>query len=64
MEAGTLADVLLLKSASELLSALKGAEKAIAKALPHLPPDKEAVFCGEWLAEIKSVIAAATNIPG
>jgi len=31
---------------------LEGARKTLIKALPHLPPDNEAIFAGEWLAEI------------
>jgi hypothetical protein len=46
-----------------MLSALIGAEKAIIKALPYLPPDKEAVFCGEWLAEIQAAIQTAKATP-
>lgn len=41
----------------ELLAALEGADKAITAALPHLPADGEAVFCGEWLSEIREAIA-------
>lgn len=44
---------------SLLLAALEGADKAITAALPHLPADGEAVFCGEWLEEIREAIAAA-----
>lgn len=44
---------------AQLLAALEGADKAISAALPHLPADAEAVFCGEWLAEIREAIAAA-----
>jgi hypothetical protein len=44
---------------TELLSALIGAEKAILKALPHLPPDDEAVYCGEWLETIRQAIKNA-----
>lgn len=43
----------------ELLSLLDGASKAIAKAIPHLPADDEAIFCGEWLAEINEAISKA-----
>lgn len=47
--------------AFELLSALIGAEKCIVKSLPYLPADKEAVYCGEWLVEIREAIANATG---
>jgi hypothetical protein len=47
--------------AEELLQALKGARRALAKALPHLPPDGLAVYCGEWIGEIDKVIAKATG---
>lgn len=47
----------------ELLSALIGAEKCIVKSLPHLPADKEAVFCGEWLADIRETITKVTGKP-
>lgn len=57
----TEANARLIAAAPELLAALVGAEKALVKALPLLPPDKEAVFCGEWLAEIRDAIAQATG---
>lgn len=44
-------------STATLLDALIGAEQCITKALPHLPPDTLAVFCGEWLADIRETIA-------
>lgn len=43
----------------ELLAVLDGADKAITAALPYLPADDEAVFCGEWLAQIREAIANA-----
>lgn len=49
----------LVAAAPELLSALKGAQLALRKALPHLPADDEAIYCGEWLDEIKEAIAKA-----
>ena len=39
-----------------LLLALKGAESALVKALPYLPADTVAVYCGKWLAEIRATI--------
>ena len=35
-----------------LESLLRGAEAALRQALPFLPAEAEAVFVGEWLAEI------------
>ncbi len=49
----------LLKSAPELLAALKGAQSALRKALPFLPADKEALYVGEWLEEVNEAIAIA-----
>ena len=49
----------LIAQRDELLAALEGADKAITAALPHLPADGEAVFCGEWLSEIRAAIARA-----
>lgn len=51
----------MLDNECKMLAALKGAESALRKALPYLPADKEAVYCGEWLVEIQEVIAAATG---
>ena len=48
--------IVLMAESPELLRILKGAEQALAKALPYLPPDGEAVFCGEWLGEVKEII--------
>jgi len=48
-------------AAPELLAALIGAQSALRKAVPHLPPDDEAVYCGEWLDEINAAIAKATG---
>jgi hypothetical protein len=52
-------DKLIKRSAQrdELLAALEGADKALIKAMPYLPADEEAVLCGEWLEEIREVIA-------
>jgi hypothetical protein len=44
-------------SKAQILDALIGAEKCITQAIPHLPPDTLAVFCGEWLADIRETIA-------
>ena len=40
---------------------LIGAQKALRKALPYLPADKEAVFCGEWLSAINDALKVGTN---
>ena len=39
-----------------MLAALKGAQSALRKALPYLPADEDAIYCGEWLNEINEVI--------
>lgn len=41
----------------ELLSALMGMCGAMQKAMPHLPADHEAIYCGEWLAAAQETIA-------
>ena len=51
----------MLDNECKMIEALKGAESSILKALPYLPADKEAVYCGEWLVEIRQVIAAVTG---
>ena len=51
----------MLDNECKMVAALKGAESALRKALPYLPADKEAVYCGEWLVEIREVIAAVTG---
>jgi hypothetical protein len=44
-----------------LAEALKGAQRALRKALPHCPADEEhngdSVFVGEWLDEVNEVVA-------
>jgi len=42
-----------------MVAALKGAQSALRKALPFLPADNEAVYCGEWLDEINEALALA-----
>lgn len=54
-----LANARLIAAAPEMLAALIGAEQCITRALPHLPPDTLAVFCGEWLADIREAIEKA-----
>ncbi len=49
----------LISAAPDLLAALIGAEHCITRALPHLPPDTLAVYCGEWLATVREAIAKA-----
>jgi hypothetical protein len=53
------ADARLIAAAPDMLAALIGAELCINKALEHLPPDGLAVFCGEWLADIRETIEKA-----
>ena len=48
----------LLAAAPELVAALRGARSALCKALPHLPPDAEALFCGEWIDKINETLAS------
>lgn len=50
---------MLANAAPDMLKALKGAQSALRKALPFLPPDDEAHFIGEWLDEINEAIAKA-----
>jgi hypothetical protein len=50
----------LTADVKRLREALTGAEKALAKALPFCPPDKEAHFIGEWLGEVRSALAETT----
>lgn len=57
----TAANARLIAAAPELLAALIGAEKCIAKSLTHLPPETLAAFAGEWLGEIRAAIAKATG---
>lgn len=47
---------------ADLVKALKGAQQALKKALPHLPADAEAIFCGEWLEEINAALEKAGSI--
>lgn len=53
------ANASLISAAPEMFSALVGAQKAIRAALPFLPADDQATFCGEWLDEINEVITKA-----
>ena len=54
------ANARLIAQAPRLLSALKGAQVALRRALQYLPADGEAHYSGEWLDEIAEVIAKAT----
>ena len=54
-------DASLITAAPRMLTALKGAQAALRKALPRLPADEEALFCGEWLDEVTAAIALATK---
>ena len=47
----------LVGKSPDLLTTLIGARAALSKALPLLPADKEAVFCGEWLSEINDLLS-------
>lgn len=47
----------LIVAAPELLSALRLAEKALAKAVPFVPACKQYMSCGETLDEIRKLIA-------
>lgn len=58
-EVCTLADAALIASAPDLLAALEGAQKALRKALPFVPADKEAHFVGEWLDAVNAAINKA-----
>ena len=55
------ANAQLIVTSPELLEALKGAQSALRKAMPYLPADNEAVYCGEWLDTINAAIAKATG---
>lgn len=54
------ANARLMAAAPDLLAALIGAQSALRKALPFLPPDNEAVYVGEWLDEANDAIKKAT----
>jgi hypothetical protein len=54
-------NIRLIVAAPALLEALQGARRALAKELPFLPADKEAVYCGEWIGEVDEAIALATG---
>ena len=45
---------------ADLAATLKGAQSALRKSLPHLPPDAEAVYAGEWLDAIAATLANST----
>lgn len=47
----------IAKQRDELLSALMGMCGAMQKAMPHLPADHEAIYCGEWFAGAQDIIA-------
>lgn len=51
------ANARLIASAPKLLETIKGAKSAMQKALPFLPADNEAVYCGEWIDEINELIS-------
>lgn len=46
----------LIVEAPAMRDALLGAQEALRKALPYLPPDQEGVYCGEWLDETIEVL--------
>ena len=50
----------LFAAAPDLLAALIGAQSALRKALPFLPPDNEYLYVGEWLDEVNEAIAKVT----
>ena len=60
MDAEGIANARLIAAAPDLLAALQGARAALRRALPHCPPDDAGLFVGEWLDEIKAVIAKAS----
>ena len=53
------ANARLIAAAPDMFAALVGMVQAMRKALPHLPADHEAVFCGEWLDEANAAILKA-----
>lgn len=55
------ANARLIAASPRMYEALKGAREAMRKALPFLPADSEAVFCGEWLDEINQTISEAES---
>lgn len=46
----------LIVEGPAMREALIGARNALLKALPHVPPDQEGLYCGEWLTEINEVL--------
>ena len=54
------ANARLIAAAPDLLAALMGAQSALRKALPFLPPDNEYLYVGEWLDEVNEAIAKVT----
>lgn len=48
---------------AELIAACKGLTSAVRKALPYLPADEEAVYCGEWLDEANEVLTRVDHNP-
>lgn len=50
------ANIDLIVEGPSMRDALIGARNALLKALPHVPPDQEGTFCGEWLIEINEVL--------
>lgn len=51
------ADVDMILKTEKMLSIITGCRSALRKALPHLPPDDEALHCGEWIDEINEFLS-------
>ena len=52
----------IVKQRDELLAALMGMCGAMLKAMPHIPADHEAIYCGEWFEAAQEPIAAIASV--